>query len=58
MAYQISALEIILKEDQIDIWDATKQHVISSLNIEWHRAKNDALIVQQAYKKMLRKPTK
>ncbi|MFT4654907.1 MAG: hypothetical protein ACJA0G_001621 [Kangiellaceae bacterium] len=49
MVFQISALEMILKETQIDIWDTTKQQVISSLGIERHRASNDALIVQQTY---------
>jgi hypothetical protein len=52
MSFKISALDIILKEVQINNWDAAKREVILSLNIERHRASNDALIVQQTFKKI------
>lgn len=49
MSFHMSALEMILKSSQIDVWDNTKKEVISLLNIARHRASNDALIVQQTY---------
>ncbi len=49
MAFKISPLEMILKEPQMAIWSNTKEKVINELNIDRHRASNDAIIIQQTY---------
>jgi len=47
--FTLSSLEIILTEEQINIWDETKLEVIQSLGLQRHRASSDALIVQETY---------
>lgn len=49
MSFKISPLEVILKEHQFNLWDAKKQHLQLALNIERHRASNDALLIQKTY---------
>lgn len=45
----LSALEMILKEAQMDIWSQTKRQVIQDLALMRHRASTDALIIQETY---------
>ncbi|WP_446808422.1 hypothetical protein ACH50O_14110 [Methylomonas sp. 2BW1-5-20] len=47
--FYLSALEMILKEAQMDIWTQTKQQVIQDLALMRHRASTDALIIQETY---------
>ncbi len=47
--FGISPLERILSEEQMDIWHATKDHLIQTLNTTRHRASNDAFIIQETY---------
>ncbi len=49
MSFRISPLEMILSEAQMEIWHKTKDQVTETLNIDRHRASNDALIIQQTY---------
>lgn len=48
-AFCLSALEMILKEAQMDIWSQTKRQVIQDLALMRHRASTDALIIQETY---------
>jgi len=50
-SFRISPLEMILSEDQMDIWHQVKDQVIEDLAINRHRASNDALIIQQTYQR-------
>lgn len=50
-SFHISALELILTEEQTELWHETKNKLISELNIKRHRASNDAYIVQQTWLK-------
>ncbi|MBT5230515.1 MAG: hypothetical protein HOM11_09600 [Methylococcales bacterium] len=47
--FTISAIEMILSEQQLNIWDQCKLDIIEQLKLERHRASNDALIIQQTY---------
>lgn len=49
MTFTVSPLELILKEHQFITWDKTKQGLRLSLNLQRHRASNDALLIQQTY---------
>lgn len=51
MEFFVSPLEMILKEEQLEPWHATKQQVIAELQLKRHRASNDALIVQETYRR-------
>lgn len=45
----VSALEMILKEEQMEIWSPTKAKVIEDMALTRHRASADALIIQETY---------
>ena len=47
--FQLSPLEMILKEPQMAIWAATKHQVMAELDFPRHRASTDALIIQETY---------
>jgi len=47
--FQLSPIEALLPEAQLDCWDDTKMEVIRQLNVRRHRASTDALIIQQTY---------
>lgn len=53
MEFSVSPLEMILTEEQMQIWHDTKNRVETSLNLERHRASNDALIIQETFKQSL-----
>jgi hypothetical protein len=52
-SFFLSPLEIILKEDQMDIWSQTKMKVIADLALTRHRASTDALIIQETFARTL-----
>lgn len=47
--FRTSALEMILSEDQMTRWHATKDRVLDELNLTRHRASYDALVIQQTW---------
>lgn len=51
--FNVSALEMIMNERQIDVWNETKNAVVSDLGITRHRASNDAWIIQETYARTL-----
>lgn len=48
-AFNLSSLEMILKEPQMQIWSETKHQVITDLALTRHRASSDALIIQETF---------
>ena len=44
---------MILKESQYAAWDQIKLNIASELNIQRHRASNDALIIQKTFEATL-----
>lgn len=53
MEFQVSPLEIILSEYQMEHWHATKDRVIAEMNQARHRASYDAWTIQETYKRTL-----
>ena len=53
MEFTLSSIELILKEQQINLWDEMKNTVIRELNISRHRASNDAQIIQETFYRTL-----
>lgn len=53
MAFQVSPLETILSEYQMEHWHETKERVIEEMNQQRHRASYDAWAIQQTYKRTL-----
>ena len=53
MKFEVSALEMILSEKQMEIWHQTKDKVIKEMNMKRHRASYDAWIIQETYKRTL-----
>jgi hypothetical protein len=51
MAFSISPLELILNESQMNNWHEIKDKVTLDLALERHRASNDALIIQETYRR-------
>jgi len=47
--FWLSAIETVMTESMIDIWDQTKKEVIAELNIPRHRASTDAKIIQTTW---------
>ena len=47
--FVISAIEMIMTEEQINIWDKTKVQIIDELDLKRHRASYDAHIIQQTW---------
>ncbi len=56
-SFYLSALEMILKEQQMEIWTQTKRQVIDDLALVRHRASTDALIIQETYDRTLKQVT-
>jgi hypothetical protein len=48
-SFHLSPLEMILKEEQMEIWSQTKREVMDDLALERHRASADALIIQETF---------
>ena len=55
LAFEVSALEMILSEGQMAFWHKTKLEVIADLNLIRHRASNDAWIIQETYQRTYKK---
>jgi hypothetical protein len=51
--FNVSALEMILNEQQIDVWMETRNEVVRDLDLARHRASNDAWIIQETYARTL-----
>jgi len=49
MSFHISSLEMILNENQMNLWHGTQDKVIHQLQLKRHRASNDALIIKQTF---------
>lgn len=49
MQFRVSAIEMLLSEEQLANWDATKAQVTHTLKLPRHRASNDAEIIQKTY---------
>jgi hypothetical protein len=47
--FDVSALELILNEQQIEVWEQTRNAVVRDLGLTRHRASNDAWIIQETY---------
>ncbi len=47
--FHISALEMILTEDQMESWATTKSEVLDDLDVVRHRASSDAMVVQETF---------
>lgn len=50
MKFTVSSIEMILSEEQMRVWDKTKNNIIVQNNIERHRATNDAWVVQETFR--------
>jgi len=51
MKFNVSPLEMILSEAQMDVWHETKDKILLEENIQRHRASNDAYIIQKTFNK-------
>lgn len=51
MDFTLSPLELILKEEQMNVWHETKKMVMNQMCLQAHRAINDALIIQRTFLK-------
>lgn len=47
--FELSPIESIVFEEQLELWDEVKQNIVASANFTRHRASNDALIIQTTY---------
>lgn len=48
-SFLLSPIESIASEEQLMIWDETRELVASELGLTRHRASNDALVIQQTF---------
>lgn len=53
MQFEVSPLELILSEQQMEIWHETKEALLKESQLERHRASNDAWLIQQTFKQTL-----
>lgn len=49
LSFHLSPIEIIATEDQLMLWDRTKQQLEKRLDIKRHRASGDAYLIQQTF---------
>lgn len=56
MLFQVSPLEMILKEPQMQHWHETMQQLHEQAGITRHRASNDAWLIQQTYERTRQQP--
>lgn len=47
--FKVSALEMILTEQQMNLWAQTRDAVVLDLGLARHRASNDSWIIQETY---------
>jgi len=48
-SFRTSALEMILTEDQMEVWHNIKDQVLAETELKRHRASNDAVIIQETW---------
>ncbi len=53
MKFEVSSLEMILSEPQMNTWHATKDRIIDEMELKRHRASYDAIIIQETFKRTL-----
>ena len=53
--FRLSPIEAITSDEQLAIWDDTKQIVAANMGLLRHRASSDALMIQQTYLETRRK---
>lgn len=53
MKFRVSPLELILSEDQMEHWHATKDRLLAEIAEPRHRASFDAWVVQETYRRTL-----
>lgn len=53
MQFNVSPLELILSEKQIEVWHETKEKIMNEMKFQRHRASFDAWIIQETFKKTL-----
>lgn len=53
MEFNISPLEMILSESQMEHWHETKTRILEESNLDRHRATNDAWVIQETYRQTL-----
>jgi hypothetical protein len=51
--FTISSLEMILSEQQMEVWAKTRDSVVLDLGLRRHRASNDAWIIQETFVRTL-----
>ncbi len=56
MKFEVSSLEMILSEPQMNTWHDTKDRIVEEMDLKRHRASYDALIIQETYKRTLSAP--
>lgn len=47
--FQLRAIEHILSEEQVGVWDLTKTEIEAQMGLIRHRASSDAFLIQQTY---------
>ncbi len=52
-SFQIYDLQSILSEKQMQHWHAVKTEVVDELNLDRHRASNDARVIQETFRRTL-----
>lgn len=53
MKFRVSPLELILSEDQMEHWHATKDRLLAEIAEPRHRASFDAWVIQETYRRTL-----
>lgn len=48
-SFSVRAIEFILEEDQLLLWDHTKEIIAAKSSFPRHRASNDAYVIQQTF---------
>lgn len=49
MQFHVSSLEMILNEDQMSLWHATKEQLFQQMQEQRHRASSDAALIQNTF---------
>jgi hypothetical protein len=49
MLFHLSSLEMILNEQQMDLWHSTKDQLLEQMQEQRHRASNDAALIQNTF---------
>ena len=55
MTFYVSPLELLLSEEQMEIWHETKDAVIRDTNLTRHRASSDAWVIQETFRQTFHK---